>query len=210
MRVIIADDHSVVLLGLKMVLGKEPGRFTIVGEAHSADELLALVAQTPCDLLITDITMSETSGLEEGLSMLRTLRSCHPQLPILVLTIVENLALMKSIMAMGVQGFVSKSTLATEVLDAIAAVQAGKVYLSRRMQEKLADPMRLAGEDRSLSARETDVVRMLAQGMTVSEIAQTTHRSMATISSQKRNAMQKLGIERDKDLHDYARALGLI
>lgn len=206
MRVIISDDHPVVLMGLKAALQSYGDRFRIVGEARSGKELFELLAREPCDLLITDFAMPSENPDEDGLAMLTRVREGLPRLPVLVLTMLSNPALVQSMLAAGVRGVVDKMAMTRELMLAIDMIKAGRVYLSERTRRQIE-----GGEETgALSPREAEVVRFLAQGVTVSEIARRTERSVKTISQQKRDAMRKLGLESDKQLFDYARSSGLL
>jgi two-component system capsular synthesis response regulator RcsB len=206
LRVIISDDHPVVLMGLKAALQGYGDRFRIVGEARSGKELFALLEREPCDLLITDFAMPGDNPDEDGLAMLARVREGWPQLPILVLTMLSNPALVQGMLATGVRGVVDKMAMTRELMLAIDMLKAGRVYLSERTRRQIEG----GDETSALSPREAEVVRFLAQGVTVSEIARRTGRSVKTISQQKRDAMRKLGLDGDKQLFDYARSNGLV
>jgi len=207
MRIVIADDHPVVLMGLRVALQGYSARFEIAGEASNGKALVDMLASVPCDLLITDFSMSEQPDSNDGLDMLSSIRQNHPKLPTIVLTMLNNPALVQGMLALGVRGVVDKMSLTKELMLAINAVTAGRIYLSEHTKKQLIEYS--ASGLRSLSAREADVVRMFAQGLTVTEIANRTGRSVRTISQQKRDAMRKLGLAGDKQLHEYAKTTGL-
>jgi two-component system capsular synthesis response regulator RcsB len=207
-RIIISDDHPVVLAGLKASLQAYGDRFTVVGEAHSGPELVSLVARVPCDLLITDFSMPGSHPASDGLSMLRLLRESTPQLPILVLTMLSNPGLVQGMLAAGVRGVVDKMAGTKELMLAIDAIRAGRSYLSERTRRQIEGTTTPSDEQGPISPREAEIVRFLAEGLTVSEIARRTGRSVKTISQQKRDAMRKLGLDSDKQLFEYARSLG--
>ncbi|SFS00861.1 two component transcriptional regulator, LuxR family [Dyella sp. OK004] len=210
MRIIISDDHPVVLMGLKASLQSYGDRFRVVGEARNGKELIQLLAQESCDLLITDFSMPGDPPAEDGLAMLSRLRESYPQLPILVLTMLSNPALVQGMLATGVRGVVDKMSMTKELMLAIDVIRAGRTYLSERTRKQI-ESVSIAGEEVStLSPREAEVVRFLAQGLTVSEIARRTERSVKTVSQQKRDAMRKLGLDGDKQLFEYARSSGLL
>jgi two-component system capsular synthesis response regulator RcsB len=207
-RIIISDDHPVVLAGLKASLQAYGDRFTVVGEAYSGPELVSLVSRTPCDLLITDFSMPGSHPASDGLSMLRQLREASPQLPILVLTMLSNPGLVQGMLAAGVRGVVDKMAGTKELMLAIDAIRAGRTYLSERTRRQIEGTTTPTDEHGPISPREAEIVRFLAEGLTVSEIARRTGRSVKTISQQKRDAMRKLGLDSDKQLFEYARSLG--
>lgn len=209
MRVIIADDHPVVLIGLKTSLREYGNGLEVVGEARHGRELLDLLAVQPCDLLVTDFSMPADIEGFDGLALIRQVREVQPSLPILVLTMLRNPALVQSMVGLGVRGVVDKMAMAKELMLAIDMIRAGRSYLSERMRRQI-EGMNPSGGEPAVSRREAEVIRFLAQGLTVSEIARRLERSVKTISQQKRDAMRKLNLESDKQLYDYARSIGLL
>jgi two-component system capsular synthesis response regulator RcsB len=208
-RVIIADDHPVVLIGLKTSLRDYGNGLDVVSEARNGQQLLDLLAKTPCDLLITDFSMPADIEGYDGLSLLQRVRETYPTLPILVLTMLRNPALVQNMVSIGVRGVVDKMAMAKELMLAIDMIRAGRSYLSERMRRQI-EGMYPTGGEPMVSRREVEVIRFLAQGLTVSEIARRLDRSVKTISQQKRDAMRKLNLESDKQLYDYARSIGLL
>ncbi|HEY9131726.1 MAG TPA: response regulator transcription factor [Dyella sp.] len=210
MRVIISDDHPLVLAGLKVALREYGNRIDVVGEAKDGAELLRKLASTPCDLLITDFSMSPDGTTDDGLILIGRVRELYPQLPILVLTMLSNPALVQSMLAAGVRGVVDKMAMTKELMLAIDRVAIGRMFLSERMRRQIEGLQLPSDEQPTVSPREAEVIRLLAQGLTVSEIARRTERSVKTVSQQKRDAMRKLGLDNDRQLFDYARTAGLI
>lgn len=209
MRVIIADDHPVVRIGLRMLIDLN-STCRIVGEADGPDSLLNLLASTPCDLLITDFSMPGNQH-SDGLKMLGRVRRCYPAMPIILVTMLSNITTLKVALAEGVMAIIAKGASAKELPMAIKAVSEGGRFISESLRASLLHSKAKA-ESASpvLSAKEHEVVRMLASGMTVSEIAGYFKRSVSTISKQKSMAMQRLGISTDVDLFAYARDSGMV
>ncbi|GLQ97831.1 response regulator transcription factor [Dyella mobilis] len=212
-RIVIADDHPVVMLGVRALL-KGLGNVEVVAEANSGGELLSVLGSEPCDLLITDFSMPYEDGSGDGLSLLKRLRRDHPKLPIIVLTMVHNPALTRGMLAAGVNGLVGKVAMMKELLLAIGAVLNGRTYICEAMREHVADwsaaPPESGTDPAVLSQREAEVVRLYAQGLTVTQIAEHLHRSVKTVSQQKNDAMRKLGVTSNTQLFEYARAYGLL
>lgn len=206
MRVVIADDHCVVRIGLRMLISASR-QCEIVGEADGTDSLMNLLAETPCDLLITDFSMPGGQHAD-GLKMLSTIQRRYPKLPIILVTMFSSATTARAALAQRVSGIVTKDDSANELLLAISAVSNGRRYLSERLRTMLANTSNPLRESR-LSAKEHEVVRMLASGMTVSEIASHFKRSVSTISKQKNMAMLRLGLSTDVDLFSYARDNGM-
>lgn len=208
LRIFVADDHAVVLAGVRAILQRARPSLALT-TADSGDELLELLGREPCDVLVTDFAMPQNDGRgQDGLRMLRTIRRNHPQLRIVVLTMIDNPSLLRAILELGVLGLVGKASAIEDLPAAIDAVAAGRGYISNDLQAGLAaeaDKPAASG----LSAREVEVVRLFAEGLSVSEIAQRLHRSVKTISHQKVDAMRKLGIENHSQLYAYAREHGL-
>ena len=219
-RTIIADDHPVVLLGIKALLQERGAGMQVVGEAGSSRELMALLPACGCDLLITDYSMPDAAGSEDGLAWLKRLRRDYPALPVIVLTMIHNPALVRGMLGAGVNGVVGKAAMTRELLLAIGAVMAGRTYVSEHMRDAVADgtgqepgPESSAaakGDLSALSLREAEVVRLYASGLTVTQIAERVHRSVKTISQQKNDAMRKLGLTSNSQLYEYARIWGLV
>ena len=225
MQIIIANDHPVVLMGLKALLENQGSAFRLAGEAHGGRELLALLSERACDLLITDFSMPGEPDSDDGLLLLNRVRRAHPALPIVVLTMLRNPALIRGMLAVGVQAVVDKASMMKELLLAVHAVTAGRSYLSESLRADMLEqgagggsassPVGSAGSTPSsgsvvLSAREAEIVRLYAGGLTITQIAEQVHRSVKTVSQQKNDAMRKLGLDSNSQLYEYARRNGLL
>jgi two-component system capsular synthesis response regulator RcsB len=207
------------LLGIKALLHEHGAGMRVVGEASCARELLALLPTCGCDLLITDYSMPDAAGAEDGLAWLKRLRREYPALPVIVLTMIHNPALVRGMLGAGVNGVVGKAAMTRELLLAIRAVAAGRTYVGEHVREVIADPpAQEAGQEdadkdndpSALSRREAEIVRLYASGLSVTQIAERVHRSVKTISQQKNNAMRKLGLTSNSQLYEYARVWGLL
>jgi two-component system capsular synthesis response regulator RcsB len=222
-RVVMADDHPVVLMGMRLILREYRKNLRVVGEAGSGKALLELLARQPCDLLVTDFSMPGDDDAEDGLLLIRRLRRSHPDLPIIVMTMIRNPALVRGMFAAGANGVVGKTDMAKELLLALQAVMGGRTYASSGLHEWLdrtmvpEDPGETASAPVSgeadlaaLSPREAEVVRMYAGGLTVTQIAERLRRSVKTVSQQKNDAMRKLGLSSNSQLYEFARNSGLL
>ncbi|MFL9870449.1 response regulator [Paraburkholderia megapolitana] len=212
LRVIVADDHPFVLLGIRASLAAQEG-IEIVGEADSATTLIALLKTTPCDVLVTDLTMPEAGALaEDGLRLVRRVCRDWPQVRIVVLTALTNAAILRAIMSHGVTGMLNKTESMEDLVAAIRCAGYGRPYVGQPILDALAtasgDPVGLA-PIRRLSPREMEVVGLFAGGQSISEIARTLKRDIRTVSRQKRNAMIKFGVSNDAGLFIYVRAYGI-
>lgn len=211
LRIIIADDHPIFLIGLRAVLERD-AQVRIVGEANSPQALVDLLQHCPCDVLVTDFMMP-AEPQADGLRLIEHLRRHYPDLPIVVVTMLNNAGLFHSILELGVMGLLSKASLADELPDAIAQVRQQRPYVARTINQALV----LAGQvgadrlhsQQQLSPRELEVIRLLAGGKTVGEIAAHLNRSKQTVSAQKVSAMRKLGLISDAALFIYVQEHGL-
>lgn len=217
MRVVIADDHEVVRIGLRTILEQSGEDYEVIGEASSGGALLKMLADTQCDLLIVDFLMPEDYAVLplDGVALLRELRRRHPKLPVVVLTMMRNWAIFRTMYQEGADAVVEKISVVNELLLALRTVRNGRTYVSKHLGDQLLDEhvsQRQIDRGRVkpiLSAREAEVIRMFVQGRSITEIAALKHRSVKTVSRQKRSAMAKLGLTSDSQLFDYARIHGL-
>ncbi len=212
-QLVIADDHPGVVAAVRHLVSAVDG-FEVVGEAGDADELLALLSRVRCDIAITDYSMPG-SRYGDGIVMLEFLMRRHPDLRVMVLTMLETRALMSNILRAGVKVIVSKSDEPEHILEGVQAALNNRIYLSPQLDAKLIrrveapepdedDPIRLLGK------RELEVLRMYVTGKTVTEIALQLNRSVKTISAQKQTAMRKLKLETEAALFDFAVRHGLL
>jgi two-component system capsular synthesis response regulator RcsB len=208
-RVILADDHPVVLKGISLALTKD-GLADVVGEAQSPDELLAALAAQPCDALITDFSMPEPG--RDGLALLTEVRRLYPALPIMVITTLANPALYREILSTGVRGLIGKSGDTREIPEALARIVSNHVYLGASVREMIVTPQGEPvgkGTLADLSPRELEILRLFAAGNSVTDIARTTGRGLSTVSQQKTNAMRKLRLDTDAEIFEYIDRLRL-
>lgn len=201
LKVIIADDHPVVLLGTRATLNADPRQgFEVVGAANTVTRLFELLAETPCKVLITDFSMPR-GEMPDGLTMISRIRREFPQVQIVVLSVLSSTHTLRALLRLGVMGLYNKNENLTELPRATRMAGMKRRYISPSYQLKLEQP------NDPLSARELEVLRMMANGLSGREIALLTHRSEKTISRQKRNAMEKLGLVHDSALLDYINGL---
>jgi len=208
-HIVLADDHPIVSSGVRALLEQNPG-FRVVAEATSPDELLRVLDSTPCQLVVTDFNMPGEQAAD-GLSLLQLLGRRWPDLNIVVLTQLANPGVLNNIARLGnVRGVVSKSDAMKELPTAVTAATAGRSYLSASVRKQVELTQgESADSTTTLSKREAEVMRLFALGHTVSEIARQLNRSVKTVSSQKVEAMRKLGVKSDLEFYAYAREHGL-
>lgn len=196
-RLAIADDHPVVLLGLAAELARNPA-MKVVGQATDSTELVALLDEQPCDVLVLDYAMPG-GKYGDGLVLISYLRRRWLDMRLVLYTMVDNPALLLAIVKHGVKAVISKSDPLARLVDGVYAAHGGRQYYSPLIKDMLLDTMMVAEADR-LTPREAEIVRLFCAGGTITEIAERLHRSVQTVSTQKRSAMRKLGVNRDVDL----------
>lgn len=202
MKVIIADDHSIVRKGLKQILLEEYP-FATVGEAANAEELIKLAMSDTWDVVITDLSMPGRSGLDA----LRQIREAFPKLPVLVLSMHPEDQYAIRVLKAGASGYLNKDTAQDELIQAMRKVLIGKKYISAKVAEQMADVLEGnsdAALHESLSDREFDVLKMLAGGKSVSEIASALSLSSTTVSTYRSRILEKMKMKSNADLTRYA------
>lgn len=211
-RVILADDHPFVMLGVRSALSAHRD-IMIVGEATSPMSLIDLLHSVPCDVLITDLTMPEPGDtMADGLGLIRRIRRDWPGLGVLVLTSLSNTAILRSVVSDRAVGVLNKNGSMEELVTAIRSASIGHSYIGLSVREafnELQIEPDVAPRARHLSTRESEVVGMFLQGKSISEIALALGRDIRVVSRQKRFAMTKLGVTNDLGLYAYAKANGL-
>ncbi len=210
-RVVVADDHPVILFGAEHALLKFPG-IQVVARARQSTELIKALQTTPCDVLVTDLAMPG-GQYGDGLPLIGYLRRNFPEVPIVVLTMLENAALLKRLGELGVIAVVHKSDDLSHIGLAVQHVSRNLEYMSPQVRIALESLRINSGgkmDEVILSKRELEVVRLFVSGMTIKEISEKLNRSIKTISTQKNTAMRKLGLDRDSELFQYAQSNGLL
>ncbi|MFP3514897.1 response regulator transcription factor [Pseudomonas sp. SIMBA_077] len=204
-RIILADDHPVVLIGIGMAIDKAPFSAHIVGEANSTHGLILQLKNTPCDLLITDLSMPN-GEFPDGVMLIRYIRRYYPTTKIIIITMLNNPIILRTLLNLGVVGLCDKNQPIEQLICAITWTSKGQTYISDtffnlRNQSKRGETLH-----QSLSVRELEVIRLIGQNRSGREIAKTLNRSEKTISRHKRMAMQKLGIRFDSELVEFAKS----
>lgn len=208
-RVIVADDHACVRFGVRQLLEAVP-YLTLVGEATDVQSLAELLDTCCCDVVVSDIGMPDLDGLHNATSMLRRVLRDMPRPQIVVLTMICHPPTLSGLLQLGVAAIVDKRDTTDALVDAIDAVVAGHQYLSAYVRGAFNEAGALAYPRVGiLSAREWHVFRLYVQGMPIQQIAARLDRSAKTISTQKRSAMRKLGLDSDAALIKYAHQIGL-
>lgn len=207
LRVAIVDDHEIVRAGLREMLGDEIG-IAIAFEADSGEAALASLRETACDVLLLDLALPGLSGID----LLRTLRQRHTGLRVLVLTGYPEERYALPMIRNGADGYLCKECSRDELLQGVRTVAQGRRHLSARMAELLADELLGGGgpPHQQLSERELQVFLRLAQGQSVSDIGETLHLSVKTVSTYRSRVLEKLGVASNAELATYALRNGLL
>jgi DNA-binding NarL/FixJ family response regulator len=202
-RVLLIDDHALVRDGMRMHLALQPG-LTVVGEADDGEAALAWLArahaQAMPDLVITDIGMRGMGGI----ALTGALHERYPELAVLIVSMHDNLEYVRQAVRAGARGFVLKDAPADELVAAIQAVLAGRVFYSARIARRMAEEMPAPGPLDALTPRERDILACIGRGQANKEIAAALGVSVRTVETHRLNLKRKLGIESRAGLVKYA------
>ncbi|NMX60352.1 response regulator [Pseudomonas sp. WS 5079] len=202
--VVIADDHPIVLLGVRELVERDE-RFEVVGEAICSAGLIGLLEQQPVDIVITDYNMPGDSPYGDGLKLVEYLKRHFPEVQILILTMISNHLILTRLQELGVVGVIQKSQLHTEIQVALKSIAQQALYRSLEPAKTSVIESMTAIDARfsTLSPKEYEILRLFISGKSVSDIARSQNRSSKTISAQKISAMRKLEVSSDQDLLTY-------
>ncbi|HEY7986943.1 MAG TPA: response regulator transcription factor [Methylophilaceae bacterium] len=206
-RIMLVDDHAVVRSGIRRLLEQNPG-FNVVAEAESGESAYQQFSEHLPDVTVMDLTMPGMGGMES----IRRIIARHPTARILVLSMHEKAAFASQALKAGAKGYLSKSGLAQELVNALETIVKGQTYISSDVAKKIAlqslegdgDPMQL------LSAREFEIFRLLAEGQDIDGIANVLKISSKTVANYQTMIKQKLGINTPVELVRMAIRFGLI
>ncbi len=207
-RVLIADDHSLIREGFKKLFEKEKD-IEVAGEAENADEVLRFLRQKKCDIVVLDIAMPGKSGLD----LLEEIRREWKGLPVLILTIYPEERFAVRALKSGASGYITKESAPLELVKAVRRVAEGKRYISLSLGEKLAseisgDSDKLPHE--RLSAREFQVFLMIARGKSVEAISAELHLSKSTVNTYRQRVLEKMRLSSNAEIIHYAAKNGLV
>ncbi|MFY1840605.1 response regulator [Achromobacter xylosoxidans] len=201
-RILLADDHQVVILGVRNVL-EGVARYHIVGEALSATELIRKARELTPDIIITDYNMPSEDGYGDGLALVQYLRRNFPRVRILIHTMISSPVIVASLYEEGVSGVLFKSGDLAEILTALGALENNQIYRSTPQVPAANHPggaQDAATRIARLSPKELEVLRHFLSGTSVGDIARIMNRSVKTVSTHKIAAMRKLDVETDHEL----------
>ena len=201
-RLLIADDHAIMRDGLKRILEGHDD-FEVVGEATDGFQTMEWVRKGGFDVLLMDLSMPGKSGVD----LIKQIKAHAPKLPLLVLTMhEEELYAVRTIRA-GASGYITKESAATLLVEAIRRVAIGRLFISPQVAEQLAlslMPNACELPHTKLSDREFEVMQLLAEGMSITHIAEKLYLSVKTVSTHKTHILQKLDAHSLADLIKYS------
>lgn len=197
-RIILVDDHHLLREVLREKLAKEAD-IDIVGEAADGRAALQLTAQLMPDIVILDISLPQMNGVE----LATRITAAYKSVKVVALSMHADKRFVTEMFKAGASGYVTKTAAATELLNAIRSVAAGKRYLGAEVADALVDGVRTDGQSQ-LGRREREVLGLLAEGLRTQDIADRLHISAGTVEVHRRNIMRKLDLHTVAELTKYA------
>jgi two-component system, NarL family, invasion response regulator UvrY len=208
MNVIVADNHSIVRHGLKRLLELEPD-INVVGEAHSGNAALELLAENDVDVVVLDIKMPGRSGLET----LKDIKRIYPDIHVLILSMHPSDQYAIRVLRAGAVGYINKECAPEELVAALRKVQHGEKYINAEVAELLAEfvqKRRVADPHTLLSDREFEVFCLIGAGKGLTEIGNKMNLSVKTISTYRSRILEKTGFSSNAEITRYTVERGLV
>lgn len=205
MKIFLVDDHAILLDGIKSILEKEP-TLKVIGEANTAEVALEFIKQNEVDLLITDFNLPEM----DGLALVRLVKKISPITKIIMLSMHDEVHLVKEILKEGINGYILKNDSHKELLSAIAAVDAGKIYLSNDINKIIINSLQFPDEERMLTDREREILKLIAKEFSNRDIADQLFISERTVETHRKNIFRKTKTNSLVGLIKFAYANNLI
>jgi DNA-binding NarL/FixJ family response regulator len=208
-RILVADDHGVLRAGLRALLSAEPD-MTVVGEAATGEEAIAMAQDLRPDVALLDLSMPGAGGI----ATTRRLKEILPDVRVLILTVHEDEALLRKAIQVGASGYITKRAIEAELINAVRAARRGEIYVHPSMIHALLQTITPPQEAQeapieALTPRETEVLQLIALGYTNRQIGEKLHISIRTVETHRANLIGKLQIESRVELVRYARDQGL-
>ncbi len=204
-RVFVVDDHPIVRQGLALLVNGEPD-LTVCGEAEDAHKAMQSVSATKPDILVLDISLNGPDGLD----LLKSVRTRHPDLPVLVLSMHDELIYAERALRAGAQGYIMKQEATDKVLVALRRILGREIYVSERIANRMLQhyigspavgtPSSIAG----LTDRELEVFRLIGEGHSTRQIAEELHISVKTVESYQAHIKEKLSLRSARELVQHA------
>jgi len=202
LKILIADDHPVVRQGIGQII-TETSDMVVVDEASNGWEVLSKVRASSYDVVLLDISMPGRSGVD----ILKELKDERPRLPVLILSIHPEEQYALRALRAGASGYLTKESAPDELVAAIRKISTGGKYVSSSLAEILASELGISDEElphKTLSDREYQVMRMIALGKTVTEIAEELSLSVKTVSTYRSRILEKMKMKNNAEITYYA------
>jgi DNA-binding NarL/FixJ family response regulator len=201
-KIFIADDHALIREGLKKIL-REESDMSVVGEAQTATEALDRIVESDCDILVLDLGLPDRPGLE----VLKEVKSIHPLLRVLILSMFPENRFALRVLKAGADGYLSKDSAAGELVKALRRIAGGSKYVSEQISQDLLE--KVHGDARmmvheTLSDREFEILLMIGSGKAISEIATQLNLSVSTVNTHKAHILEKMSMHTNAELMRYA------
>ena len=207
-RVLIADDHAIVRQGLKQILS-ETEDLLVAGEADDGAEALLLARQTPWDVYLLDVSMPNRNGIDT----LKQLKKEFPRLPVLILSMHPEEHYAVRALKAGAAGYLTKQSAPDQLVTAIRQVAQGRKFVSAAVAAELADAISTTDDKlphERITDREYQVLKLIAAGKTLTQIAETLNLGVATVSTYRARLLEKMGLRSTAELIRYGLELGLV
>jgi two-component system response regulator NreC len=212
LRILVADDHTILRNGLRLLLERQPD-FSVVGEASNGREAIEIAERESPDIVLMDISMPILSGIEAA----RRITSARPRTAVIILSVHSDEAYILRALKAGARGYLLKDSAESDLVQAVRAVSAGKAYFSPAVSKVLAEDYvrqvtQQGAEDPYdlLTPRERELLQLIVELKPTKEIAEMLHLSAHTVDTHRGNLMQKLNVHSIPELILYAVRRGLI
>lgn len=210
-KILLVDDHHIILEGLRLIIQREP-EFEVVAETDNAISALELARKVSPDLIVMDLQLGETNGIETS----RKILAEFPHVKILVLSAVADVNLINLAIEAGAKGYVLKTKAADEFVLALRAILAGNSYLCAEISQMVIAGYKQMLSDKSapaktpLTQREREVLKLTAEGLRIKEIAEKLNIGAKTVETHRSNLMRKLGCNSSAELTRHAIREGIV
>lgn len=204
-RILIVEDHEIFRLGIRELIDHEPD-LVVCGEADDVSEARKLIREMNPDMAIVDITLKNSNGID----LIREINACRKDMKVLVLSMHDELLYAERSLKAGAQGYIMKQETSRSIVKAIRHILGGGIYVSGSIMETLLHRVRTGRDSleksplKTLSDREFTVLRMIGEGRSTGDIAQSMRLSVRTISTYRERVKEKLGLKNASELVRYA------
>lgn len=211
-NILLADDHVMFRHGIRRII-EENSQFNVIGEARDGLELLSICRRTPPHLVILDISMPSLRGIEAT----HEIKKAHPEVKVLILTMHKDIEYLDSALAAGAEGYILKEDADDELLTAIKIIREGGTYISNLLSTQVAQMLKQRSRCQTvinpmdpLTAREREILKLIAEGKSSKEIAALLFISFRTVQNHRQSLQKKLHIKKEADITKYAIQKGYV